>query len=173
MAGHSKWKQIKHKKEAADKNRSKVFAKLANAISIAAKKEPNPDFNPTLRSIIERAKKENMPQENIKRALNKAKEVESLEELFVEIFGPEGSGIIIELVTDNRNRTMNEVKIAAKKHEAKIALPGGLSWSFEKTESGYIPKFKQQISEEAREKIDNLIEELNSLDETQNIYLNI
>src|SRR3990167_1562402 len=105
MSGHNKWSQIQHKKGRADKERSAVFTKLLAAISIAAKSEPKPDFNPRLRAVIEKAKENNVPQENIERAINKASEEKSLEEVIIEAYGPEGTQIIIEGITDNTNRT--------------------------------------------------------------------
>src|SRR5688572_30242835 len=105
MSGHNKWSQIKTRKGAVDKTKSRIFSKLSNLISIAARKEPNPDFNPTLRSTIERAKKESMPQENIERAIKRASESKDLEEFLIEAYGPEGSGIIIDGLTDKKARS--------------------------------------------------------------------
>lgn len=173
MSGHSKWKQIKHHKEVVDKKRSRLFSKLANIISIAAKKEPDPQFNPTLRSALERAKAANLPQANIERAIKRAGESKDLEELTLEIYGPEGSGLLVQAVTDNRNRTTNEIKALLKDFDAKLGTPGSLQWSFEKDGDGYKPKFKQNISDEAEGKINSLIEELESRDDIKEIYTNI
>src|SRR3989338_3951786 len=96
MSGHNKWSQIKHGKGREDAIKARTFSKLSNLISSAAKSEANPDFNPTLRSHIERAKKESMPLENIERAIKRAKEGGELEEFLIESYGPEGSGIVIE-----------------------------------------------------------------------------
>src|SRR3989344_1522407 len=105
MSGHSKWHQIKHKKGAADQKRGVAFSKLLNAISVAAKTESNPDFNPRLRSAVEKARESNVPKDNIERAINKAKESSGLEEVLIEAYGPEGVAVIIEAITDNKNRT--------------------------------------------------------------------
>src|SRR3989344_3166194 len=121
MSGHSKWSQIKHKKGEADQKRGVAFSKLLNAISVAAKSEPNPDFNPRLRTAIEKAKEANVPKDNIERAINKAKEGDALEEILIEAYGPEGVAVIIEAITDNSNRTISEIKNILAKHEAKIA----------------------------------------------------
>lgn len=173
MAGHNKWSQIKHKKGKEDAIRAKTFAKLSNLISAAAKKEANPDFNPNLRSLIERARKDNMPTENIERAIKRASESANLEEILIEAYGPEGSGIIIEGLTDNKPRTLNEIKITLQEHEIKLANPGSLLWSFNKTEEGYAPKFKTEVSEEARNKIIELIEDLEDRDDIKETYTNI
>lgn len=173
MSGHNKWSQIKHKKGATDSSRSRIFSKLSNLISASAKREPNPDFNPTLRSAIERAKKESMPQENIMRAIKRAKESGEMEEFLIEAYGPEGSGIIIEGLTDRVARSLNEIKITFKDFDVKLGAPGSLLWSFNKTEEGYKAKFEQSVSEEAKEKIKNLIAELESRDDITEIYSNI
>ncbi|MEK9186468.1 MAG: YebC/PmpR family DNA-binding transcriptional regulator, partial [Patescibacteria group bacterium] len=98
MSGHNKWSQIQHKKGVVDKKRGATFSKLLNAVSIAARSGPNPDFNPRLRSVIEKAKENKVPQENIERAISKASENKNLEELTIEAYGPEGSALIIEAI---------------------------------------------------------------------------
>ena len=172
MAGHNRWVQIKRKKAKDDSAKSRIFSKFANNISIAAKQDPNPEFNPTLRSAVERARAEGMPQENIERAIKRAKENANLEEMLLEIYGPEGSGMLVETVTDNTNRTVNEIKALIKDYEAKLGTPGSLAWSFEKTENGYASKFPQAVSETAREKIQELIDALGDRDDIKEIYTN-
>lgn len=178
MAGHNKWTQIKHQKDATDKKRGRLFSKLANLISIAAKKDPNPQFNPTLRSTIERAKSFNLPQANIERAIKRASESKELEELTLEAYGPEGSGFLIDAVTDNRNRTTNEVRALLKDYDAKLATPGSLAWAFERDEHdpaavSYKPKFPQAVTDGAKEKIAALIEALEEREDVNEIYTNI
>lgn len=173
MAGHNKWSQIKHGKGREDAIKARTFSKLSALISIAAKKEPNPDFNPTLRSHIERAKKESMPQANIERAISRAKESGELEEFLIEAYGPEGSGIIIDGLTDNKPRSLNEIKIILGEWGMKLANPGSLAWSFDKTDEGYSPKYKQEVSEESRNKINGLIEELGNREDIKETYSNI
>lgn len=173
MAGHSKWKQIKHKKAAADQKRAQSFAKLANLISIAAKADPNPDFNPTLRSAIERAKKENMPAANIERAIKRVTETGSLEEILIEAYGPEGIAIVIKGVTDNKPRSLNEIKIIMKENDIKLANPGAVMWSFSESDSGLTPNFKQAASEEAKNKIGAFIEALEEREDIATIVTNI
>src|SRR5579864_153859 len=111
MSGHSHWAGIKHKKEITDQKRGKVFSKLLAAISAAAKPEPNPEFNPRLRTAILKAKEASVPQENIEHAIKRAAEAgAALEELTFEAYGPGGVAIIIHAISDNRNRTVQEIK---------------------------------------------------------------
>src|ERR1700740_1748559 len=110
MSGHSHWSGIKHKKEITDQKRGKVFSKLLALISAAAKSEPNPDFNPRLRTAIAKARDATVPQENIDRAIKRASEAaESLEELVFEAYGPGGIALLIEAISTNRNRAVQEI----------------------------------------------------------------
>lgn len=174
MAGHSKWAQIKHKKGAADKKRAQLFSKLLKAISAAAKSEPNPQFNPRLRSAIEKAKENNVPQENIERAISKAAGGESLEDLIIEAYGPAGIAMIITAITDNRNRTISEIKHLLSENEAKIANPGSVLWSFEQKPgtNEWAPKFPQEIIPEDKGKIESLVSALEEHDDVQNVITN-
>src|ERR1035438_1180486 len=122
MSGHSHWSGIKHKKEITDQKRGKVFSKLLALISAAAKTEPNPDFNPRLRTVVNTAKEANVPAENIERAIKRAaNSAEDLEELVFEAYGPAGAAILIEAISNNRNRTIQEVKLILKEHGGKWA----------------------------------------------------
>ena len=173
MAGHSHWAGIKRKKEITDKKRGVLFSKLLNSITIAAKKEPNPQFNPTLRSAIDKAKQNNVPQDNIEKAVKRASEKsDNLEELIMEAYGPEGVAILIEAVTDSKNRAVAETKKILSDHEAKWADSGSVLWSFEKTIDGYLAKFKNEVSKEGKEKLRALIEELESQDDIQRVTTN-
>ena len=176
MSGHSHWAGIKRKKEISDHKRGQVFSKLLNAISIAARVEPNPDFNPRLRTTIDKAKESKVPQENIERAIKRASEDKDLEELLVEAYGPEGIAIIIEAITDSKNRTIAEIKTILEENQAKIAEPGSVKWAYEqiKAESGLIwqEKFKQPVSPDAQEKIQKLADELLEQNEVQEVYTN-
>jgi YebC/PmpR family DNA-binding regulatory protein len=135
MAGHSHFKSIKHKKELLDKKRGQIFSKLVKEISLAAKNDPRPETNPKLRLAIEKAKKYNMPWENIERAIKRGSgeiKGESLEELLIEIIGPGKTAIIVEAITDNKNRTLSEIKQIVNKHNAKLVDSGSLKWMFDK-----------------------------------------
>lgn len=136
MAGHSHWKGIKYKKEAADAQKSKIFSKLARAISIAAREGGrDPETNPKLRTVIEQAREYNMPTENIERAIKRGigeLEGASLEEIMLEAYGPGGITIIIEGITDNKNRTLNEIKQILSKYNGKLVAEGSTKWMFDR-----------------------------------------
>ncbi|MDZ4231247.1 MAG: YebC/PmpR family DNA-binding transcriptional regulator [Patescibacteria group bacterium] len=173
MSGHNKWKQIKDKKAKTDQSRGKLFSKLASVVSIAARENPDPKFNPNLRQAIDQAKKQNMPLANIERAINRAGEVKSLEELLIEAYGPEGVGLLIEAVTDNRNRTLAEVKRIFKDFDTKLAEPGALMWAFEKSDGGYAPKFPTATSAEVAKKVLSLEEALENHADVTAIYTSL
>ena len=170
MSGHSKWKRIKHKKTLADQGRGKLFSRLAKTIATAARENPDPKFNPTLRSAIEQAKYQKMPQLNIERAISRASEVGEQEELLLEIYGPEGAGMLVEVITDSRNRSVAEIKSILKERGAKIAEPGSLAWAFEKAESGYRAKFISPVSDTAKEVATSLISQLEKRDDVVRVY---
>ncbi len=152
-----------------DKKRGQIFSKILKAISIAAKTEPNPQFNPRLRSAIETAKSANVPQDNVSRAISKASEEKATEDIVIEAYGPEGVSLIIEGITDNTNRSISEIKHILTENGAKIANPGSVLWAFEKTSEGWLAKFPQKISEDGRKKISNLIEALEEHDDVQKV----
>jgi len=182
MAGHSHWAGIKHKKGLADQKRGQLFSKLLNAISIAAREESNPQFNSRLKAAIEKARENQVPQEKIESAIRRASEDKNLEELLIEAYGPEGVAILIEAITDNKNRTIAEVKKILNENNAKIAEPGSVKWAFDYVADQRGPdadsrgkwheKFKQQISNEGKEKLQKLIEELLDQNEVQEVYTN-
>jgi len=136
MSGHSHFSTIKHKKEAEDKRKGKIFSKMSRLISVAAReKGGDPETNPKLRMAIERAKEYNMPKDNIKRAIKRGTgELEGveLEEVIYEAYGPAGIAIIIEGITDNKNRTLDEIKQILSKHQGKLAREGSVKWLFER-----------------------------------------
>jgi YebC/PmpR family DNA-binding regulatory protein len=134
MAGHSQFKNIMHKKGRADKARSKLFGKLAREITVAAKLGmPDPAFNPRLRAAIIAARAENMPKDNIERAIKKSQgsESESYDEIRYEGYGPGGVAVIIEALTDNRNRTAGEVRAILTKNGGNLAETGAVSFMFD------------------------------------------
>lgn len=177
MAGHSHWKQIKQHKGAADKKRGALFSKLLRAISAAARNEPNPDFNPTLRTMVEKARAANVPGENISRAIDRGgKGEESLESLTLEAYGPEGTAIIIGCLTDSKNRTIMEIKLLLKDHNAKWAEPGSVRWAFEPQTAeeggGWRAKFPQAISSTGKTSLGELVVALEEHDDVQNVATN-
>ncbi len=175
MSGHNKWSQIKNQKGAADKKRGQLFTKLLRAIAIAAKTESNPQFNPRLRSAIDTAKENNVPQDNIERAVNKAAEEKLLEDVVIEAYGPEGVALIIEGITDNTNRTVAEIKHILTEHNTKIATPGSVLWAFTAAPEygkGWEAKFPQAISEDSQQNLQSLIEALNEHGDIQRVITN-
>lgn len=134
MSGHSKWSTIKHQKAATDAKRSSSFTKLANAITVAARKGSDPTMNFTLRLAIDRAKSANMPKDNIERAVQRGagSSAASVEEILYEAYGPSGTAILIEVATDNKNRAIAEIKAVLNKLGGKLAESGSVSYLFEK-----------------------------------------
>jgi len=136
MSGHSKWATIKHKKGALDAKRGKIFTRLIKEISIAAKNGGgDPDSNPRLRTAILAAKSENMPQDNIKRAIQRGTGElpgATYEEFSLEGYGPGGVAILLDINTDNRNRTVSEIRHAFGKNSGNMAEAGAVSWMFHK-----------------------------------------
>jgi len=133
MAGHSKFKNIQHRKGAQDKKRSAQFSKLSREITVAAKMGmPDPDMNPRLRLAVNAAKAQSVPKDNIQRAIDKAigGDAESYDEMRYEGYGPGGVSIIVEALTDNRNRTASDVRNAFTKFGGSLAEPGAVSWQF-------------------------------------------
>ena len=237
MSGHSKWSTIKRKKGAIDSERSKVFQKLAKELYVAAKSgDPNPENNPSLRMVIEKAKGENMPKANIESAINKAKnrgEGENYESIRYEGYGPHGIAIMIDCLTDNKNRTAGFVRSTLTKKGGNLGTDGYVSYLFERkgiivlenvydedkimedvlnldvldfssdddsyiiytdptkfievkdelTKMGYdkflvsevtfVPNNYIALDEEATEKVCNLIDALNDLDDVQAVYHNL
>ncbi|WP_298470137.1 YebC/PmpR family DNA-binding transcriptional regulator [uncultured Erythrobacter sp.] len=135
MAGHSKFKNIMHRKGAQDKKRSNLFSKLSREITVAAKMgAPDPDMNPRLRLAVNNAKSQSMPKDNIQRAIDKATtgDDENFEEVRYEGYGPGGSAIIVETLTDNRNRTATAVRTAFSKNGGNLGTEGSVQHGFER-----------------------------------------
>jgi len=148
MAGHSHWAGIKHKKGRADKQRSKIFSKLSKEITVAAKLgSKDPDMNPRLRSAIQTARTENMPKENIERAISKSEANKNLNynSLVYEGFGPEKIAIIIETLTDNKNRTASNIRTIFHKFGGNLGESGVASHQFKQV--GVIRVGKKKISD--------------------------
>lgn len=150
MAGHSKWAQIKHKKAQVDARKGKIFTKLVREITVAARLGGgDPEKNPRLRVAIDKAKEVNMPMENIKRAIMKGTGELSgttYEEAVYEGYGPGGVALLIEVLTDNKNRTVSEIRHILSRHGGSLGESGCVSWLFEK--KGYILVDKKAIDED-------------------------
>ena len=149
MAGHSHWAGIKHKKGKADKLRSKIFSKLSKEITVAAKLgDKDPSMNPRLRSAIQAARSANMPKDNIERAINKSSINAELnfESLRYEGFGPEKVAVIVEALTDNKNRTASKIRTIFQKAGGSLGTQGSASHNF--TQLGIIKIDKKEVSDE-------------------------
>ena len=172
MSGHSKWAQIKHKKGITDKKRGQLFSKLLKAIRAAARTEPNPDFNPRLRTAIETAKAASVPMDNIRRAIEGV-ESKNMEELTVEGYGPGGVAFLVSAVTNNRNRTIAELRKIFGDNEGKIAEPGSVLWAFEQSkDGGFTPKFPTKVDPVIKEKVSALEGDLGEHDDVIAVFTN-
>src|SRR5437764_2679580 len=143
MSGHSKWATIKHKKGALDAKRGKIFTRLIKEISMAAKSGGDPEKNPRLRTAVLAAKQENMPADNIKRAIQRGTgELPgvSYEEAIFEAYGPGGVALLVDVSTDNRNRTVSEIRHVFTKNGGNMAEAGAVSWMFHKKGDIVVPK---------------------------------
>jgi YebC/PmpR family DNA-binding regulatory protein len=140
MSGHSKWSTIKRKKGANDAARGKIFTRLAREIQVAARSGADPNSNMTLRLAVDRARAENMPKDNIDRAIRRGagleKDAAEIEEVTYEGYGPHGIAIIVQCLTDNRNRTISEVRRAFTRVNGSLGEPNSVAWQF--TENGYL-----------------------------------
>jgi YebC/PmpR family DNA-binding regulatory protein len=151
MSGHSKWHTIKHKKGAADAKRGKVFTRIIKELTVAARGGGgDPDTNPRLRTVVAEAKSVNMPADNIKRAIQRGTgELPgvSYDEITYEGYGPGGAAIIVETLTDNKNRTVGELRHILSKHAGNLAAENSVAWMFDK--KGYVVVEKSKAEEEA------------------------
>lgn len=173
MSGHNKWAQIKHQKGTTDKKRGALFSKILKAISAAAKTDPDPENNPRLRTLVETAKENLIPKENIEKAIFKAAEQKDLKEVIIEAYGPEKSAIIIECLTDNSNRTIAEIRNILNENGGKMGEIGSARWAFQNPSTGvWVASFPQNISDEGREKLTKLTEALEDHDDVQKIHTN-
>jgi YebC/PmpR family DNA-binding regulatory protein len=174
MAGHNKWSKIKNRKAVTDAQKSKVFGKYARLISVESKKVGGDVNSPSLKAVIDRARAENMPSDNIDRAVKKGAggDTGSLEQIIYESYGPGGCALLIEALTDSRNRSAQEIKHALSENGYELANPGSAMWAFNKTNEGFESTSPIDLSEDDKEKLSKLIEDLDNLDDVQDIYTN-
>jgi YebC/PmpR family DNA-binding regulatory protein len=173
MAGHSKWVQIKRKKAITDAKKGKLFSKLVRFISMEAKKAKGDVNSPALRAAIEKARKANMPVDNIDRAIKKASESGGeMEAITYEAYGPGGVGIIIEALTASRNKAAQEIKHILSKNSLALAGIGSVTWAFKKENGEWMPTTTVPLSDEDAENLDLLVTELEDNDEVQDVYTN-
>jgi YebC/PmpR family DNA-binding regulatory protein len=187
MSGHNKWSQIKEKKGKSDAKKSQVFSKLAKLIANEARAAKGNKNAPALRAAIERARKENMPSDNILRAIKRATEKgAAMESVIYEAYGPGGVALIIEALTDNRNKTAQEIKHILSENEGNLAGPGAASWAFEKPDANLANRDANaanenrrwkatttvSLSDEDLEKLDKLVEALETNEDAQEVFTN-
>ena len=174
MAGHNKWSKVKHQKAVTDARKAKVFSKMATLIAAESKRAGGDRDDPGLKNAIERAKKESMPKDNIERAVQKgiSGDVGDMQAVRFEAYGPAGVAIIIEGLTDNNNRTSNEIKSILSEFGFSLAEMGAASWAFEKTGGEWRAHTTIPISDDDREKLDRLAEALEENEDVQAVYTN-
>jgi len=177
MSGHSHWSTIKHKKGATDAKRGKVFSKISRLISVAAKeKGGDPESNPRLRVAISKAQQSNMPKDKIEHAIKRGTGQlagAQIEEVTYEAYGPAGIALIIEGITDNKNRTLPEIKNILSKFGGKLAEAGSVKYMFERQGSEWTPKYPMETDPKTREQLEKLFESLDDNDDIQEIYSNL
>ena len=174
MSGHSKWATIKHKKALTDAKRGKEFSKLARLIAVESKLVGGDSGAPSLKAIVEKAKAANMPKENIERAIAKGKGGDqcALVSITYELYGPGGVAILAEALTDNNNRTNQELKHLVSKLGYLIAEPGAASWAFKKENRVWVPETMVPISDADTERLEALVDALEEHDDIQEVYTN-
>jgi YebC/PmpR family DNA-binding regulatory protein len=174
MSGHNKWSKVKRKKEVTDKKKSKLFSILARTIALEAKTTGGNKESPGLRRAIEKARSENMPNDNIERAIARGTGAEgkSLEHIVCEAYGPGGVAIIILAITDNRNRTVSLIKHTLSLFDISLSAPGGALWAFVHEKDSWQPKTRVTLSESDDEKLMEIIEALDSLDDVNDVFTN-
>jgi YebC/PmpR family DNA-binding regulatory protein len=176
MSGHNKWSQIQRQKGATDAAKSKAFAKFSRLITLESKKAAGNVSSPALASVISRARAINMPKDTIDRAVAKgtSKDAGELEQVNYEFYGPAGAAVIIAALTDNRNRTTQEIKHLLSKSGYELGSPGSAAWAFTKNPDGsYSPNEPlMEVSGVDEEKLGELLETLDEHDDVQDVFTN-
>lgn len=174
MAGHSKWAKLKHVKGKTDAQKAKLFSKLVRFITVEVKKAKGDKNAPGVRTAVEKARAANMPLDNIERALNKASgEGTELQLVTYEAYGPGGCALVLEAYTDNRNRTVQELKHLLGTHGGTLANPGAALWAFQKNAEGKLEAMMPiELSDEDAQKMAELSDALEEHDDINEIYTN-
>ncbi|OGI87416.1 hypothetical protein A2995_01565 [Candidatus Nomurabacteria bacterium RIFCSPLOWO2_01_FULL_33_24] len=173
MSGHNKWSKIKYKKEQTDSKKSQIFSKIVRLITVEAKKARGDVNFPGLKTAIDKAKSVNMPSENVDRAIKKGGDSkENLEITTYEAYGPGGVGMIIEALSDNRNKISAEIKHLLSKNNASLGAQGSVTWGFTKKDGGWEPKTTIDLSDEDLEKLSNLIDQIEENEDVQEVFTN-
>ncbi len=170
MAGHSKWAKLKHTKGKTDAQKAKLFSKHVRIIGVELRKAKGDKNAAGVRNAVDRALADNMPKDNIERALNKNDGVE-LEQVTYEAYGPGGCAIVLEAYTDNRNRTVQELKHLLSLHGGSLANPGAAMWAFTKNAEGKLEAMSPiELSDEESQKMAELAEALEEHDDINEIF---
>jgi YebC/PmpR family DNA-binding regulatory protein len=172
MSGHNKFSKIKRIKAKNDAQKSAVFTRLAKMIQMEAKKANGNVSSSGLKAAIEKARAEDMPNDNIERAIKKATSAEQMESVTYEAYGPGATALIIEALTSNKNKAAAEIKHILSQNGTSLASSGSASWAFEKTPEGWAPKISTPISKEEADSLQKLIESLEENEEVQDVYTN-
>lgn len=174
MSGHNKFSKIKHLKAKNDAQKSKIYTKLVRIISVEAKKSGGNLSSPGLVAAMEKARKENMPNDTIERAIKKATSDNSaaMETILYEAYGPGGVAILIEAVTDNRNKASQEIRTILSRHNISLASPGSAAWAFQKGPEGWQPTSTLPLVQGDIELLTKVVEELEENDEVQDVFTN-
>jgi YebC/PmpR family DNA-binding regulatory protein len=175
MSGHSKWSQIKRQKAVTDSAKSRVFSRYARLIALESKKANGILSTPALSVVIARAKAANMPKENIERAIAKgiSKDSNNLEQVVYEAYGPGGVAILVDALTDNKNRTTQEIKHLLVLQGVELASPGAASWAFTKVGGAYTANEPHiEVAGDDEEKLSIILEALDEHDDVQRVFTN-
>jgi YebC/PmpR family DNA-binding regulatory protein len=175
MSGHNKWTQIKRQKEKTDGQKSKIYSKYARLISTESKRVNGDVRSASLVAIIENAKKENVPKDVIERAIKKGTEAgaEQMDGVTYEAYGPGGCAIIIEALTSNRNKAVQEVKHILSTHGFELASSGSALWAFTKQGMEWVPNMAMELADADLKTLDTLVTELEDNDEVQKVFTNV
>lgn len=174
MSGHNKFSKIKHLKAKNDAQRSKSYSKLVRLIAVEAKKSGGNAQSPGLAAAIDKARKENMPNDTIDRAIKKATADNSaaMETIMYEAYGPGGVAVLIEALTDNKNKAAQEIKAILSRHGLSLAAPGSASWAFHKEGGEWKPTTTMPLEDADIESLSKLTEDLEENDEVQAVFTN-
>jgi YebC/PmpR family DNA-binding regulatory protein len=171
MSGHNKWSKVKRKKEVLDGKKSKIFSKHVAMIANEVKKAGGDTHSATVRSAIERAKADSMPNDNIERALQKGSgQGGEMSDVTFEAFGPGGSAIVATALTDNNNRTSQEVRHIFTKLGYAMGTPGSAAWAFTKIDGHFVPTTPLSLSDEDGEKLAELVDAILDHDDIQDVF---
>jgi YebC/PmpR family DNA-binding regulatory protein len=174
MSGHNKWSKIKHQKGAEDAKRSKIFSRYSKLITNESKKANGDVNSPGLATVIQAAKKENMPKDTIERAIKKGTDTgtAAMDPVTYETYGPGGCAIIIEALTDNKNRTAAEIRHTLSKSGFELAAQGAASWAFSKEGNEWVANTTVKLSEGDGEKLGKLLDTFDENEDVQGVYTN-